>query len=222
MLSSRGGGKSRWKLPSHRIGIALVLLSFLWGLYLIKIQLDERRNHSYFLKEQIIELSKQYVHALAKEKSLNTIDGQQSAEVADLKRATAVLLQNMLDRIQHLEQQVEVVITNSTTEFATLSRQIRYLNTSMTLWRNVSHKDWVNECKVNDDPNYPECRKKVEWLIRNWKKEPKYAQMGVNGSRCSVIYYLSEIEHFCPRAVAASCNVPDDPGYPHCREKVKV
>ena len=82
MLNSRIGGKSRWKLSSHRVGIGLILLSFLWGLYLIKIQLDERRNHSHYLKDRIIELSKQYVHALAKEKSLsvNTIDGQQSGK----------------------------------------------------------------------------------------------------------------------------------------------
>lgn len=221
MLSSRVGGKPRWKLFSHRIGIALILLSFLWGLYLIKIQLDERRNRSHYLKEQIIELSKQYVHALAKEKSLNTIDGQQSAEVADLKRATAVLLQSMLDRIQHLEKQVEVVIMNSTAEFATLSKQIRYLNTSMVRRWNVSHTDWANDCVVRDDPNYPECQKQVKWLTENWKSDPKYGQMGVNGSKCSVIYYLSEVEHYCPKAVSAQCTVPNDPGYPHCQEKVK-
>ena len=56
-----------------------------------------------------------------------------------MKKATAILLQNMLDRIQHLEKQVEVVITNSTAEFATLSRQIRYLNTSMSKRLNLTH-----------------------------------------------------------------------------------
>ena len=83
MVSFRGGGKSNWKLTSHRIGVFMILSSFLWGLYLIKVQLDARRNHSQYLKEQIIELSKRYVHALAKEKNFNTIDGQQSGKSHD-------------------------------------------------------------------------------------------------------------------------------------------
>lgn len=45
-----------------------------------------------------------------------------------MKKATAILLQNMLARIQNLENQVENVIVNSTMEFRHLSKAIKSLN----------------------------------------------------------------------------------------------
>ena len=45
-----------------------------------------------------------------------------------MKKATAILLQNMLLRIKNLEKQVEFVIVNSTSEFEHLTQQIKYLN----------------------------------------------------------------------------------------------
>ena len=45
-----------------------------------------------------------------------------------MKKATAILLQNMLARIQNLENQVENVIVNSTMEFKHLSKAIKSLN----------------------------------------------------------------------------------------------
>lgn len=45
-----------------------------------------------------------------------------------MKKATAILLQNMLARIKNLESQVENVIVNSTMEFKHLSKAIKSLN----------------------------------------------------------------------------------------------
>lgn len=45
-----------------------------------------------------------------------------------MKKATAILLQNMLARIKNLENQVENVIVNSTMEFNHLSNAIKSLN----------------------------------------------------------------------------------------------
>lgn len=45
-----------------------------------------------------------------------------------MKKATAILLQNMLARIKNLENQVENVIVNSTLEFKHLSKAIKSLN----------------------------------------------------------------------------------------------
>jgi len=60
------------------MGIVLITLSFIWGLYLIKIQLDERSSQPDYLKTRIIQLSKEYIQALARAKSLESIDGQVS------------------------------------------------------------------------------------------------------------------------------------------------
>lgn len=32
-----------------------------------------------------------------------------------------------------------------------------------------------------------------------WKSDPCYANYGVDGSRCSFIIYLSEVESYCPK-----------------------
>ena len=67
--------RSRWRnfrLTSHRLGIILIVLSLVWGMYLIQLQLNDRRSQSEYLKEKIIALSKEYIDAIAKEKGLYT------------------------------------------------------------------------------------------------------------------------------------------------------
>lgn len=62
----------------NKLMLMLVPLGFIWMLYLIKAQLDLQRLHvnKNYLRERIIELSKEYVKAVAREKEANTIDGQ--------------------------------------------------------------------------------------------------------------------------------------------------
>ncbi|KXJ25526.1 Alpha-1,6-mannosylglycoprotein 6-beta-N-acetylglucosaminyltransferase A [Exaiptasia diaphana] len=68
--------RARTKLTPQRIGIILILLSLVWGLYLMKIQLEERTSQPEYLKARIIELSREYIQALARAKNLDTTDGQ--------------------------------------------------------------------------------------------------------------------------------------------------
>ena len=49
-----------------------------------------------------------------------------------MKKATAILLQNMLARIKNLENQVENVIVNSTMEFRQLNNAIKSLNKTIS------------------------------------------------------------------------------------------
>ena len=58
-----------------------------------------------------------------------------------MKKATAILLQNMLARIKNLEKQVEDVILNSTSEFQQLSKQIKSLNKTIN---NINRTKGVN------------------------------------------------------------------------------
>ncbi|EDO49391.1 predicted protein [Nematostella vectensis] len=195
-------GRPTFKLSAHRIGIVFIIISFIWGLYLIKIQLDERNSQPDYLKGRIIHLSKEYIRALAREKGVYGIDGQPSTQqgVGDLKKATAVLLQSMLERIHVLEKQVEGVIVNSTLEFEILASQIKSLNTTFSL--HLSNHSYVsaNSCVIPDDPSYPECRQKVMWMRNFWKTHECYAKdHGVNGTICSFLVYLSEVENWCPK-----------------------
>ncbi|XP_068610972.1 alpha-1,6-mannosylglycoprotein 6-beta-N-acetylglucosaminyltransferase B-like [Brachionichthys hirsutus] len=53
-------------------------------------------------------------------------------------------------------------------------------------------------CEVPKDPAYPVCAEKVEFLQAHWKSDSCYAFYGVDGSTCSILTYLSQIEDFCP------------------------
>ncbi|XP_071968075.1 alpha-1,6-mannosylglycoprotein 6-beta-N-acetylglucosaminyltransferase B [Engystomops pustulosus] len=53
-------------------------------------------------------------------------------------------------------------------------------------------------CEVPRDPQYPDCSGKVEWMRSRWTSDPCYAFYGVDGTECSFLVYLSEVEWFCP------------------------
>ncbi|KAJ8363585.1 hypothetical protein SKAU_G00124160 [Synaphobranchus kaupii] len=54
------------------------------------------------------------------------------------------------------------------------------------------------QCEVPKDPRYPDCPSKVDWMRARWTSDPCYAFYGVDGSDCSFLIYLSEVEWFCP------------------------
>ncbi|XP_031821416.1 alpha-1,6-mannosylglycoprotein 6-beta-N-acetylglucosaminyltransferase B isoform X4 [Sarcophilus harrisii] len=55
-----------------------------------------------------------------------------------------------------------------------------------------------DQCEVPNDPKYPDCSAKVEWMHARWTSDPCYAFFGVDGTECSFLIYLSEVEWFCP------------------------
>uniref|UniRef100_A0A8C6P8A1 alpha-1,6-mannosyl-glycoprotein 6-beta-N-acetylglucosaminyltransferase n=1 Tax=Nothobranchius furzeri TaxID=105023 RepID=A0A8C6P8A1_NOTFU len=53
-------------------------------------------------------------------------------------------------------------------------------------------------CETPKDPRYPDCTSKMDWMRTRWTSDPCYAFYGVDGSDCSFLIYLSEVEWFCP------------------------
>ncbi|MBN3303813.1 MGT5B acetylglucosaminyltransferase, partial [Amia calva] len=54
------------------------------------------------------------------------------------------------------------------------------------------------QCEIPKDPRFPDCPSKVDWMRARWTSDPCYAFYGVDGSDCSFLIYLSEVEWFCP------------------------
>ncbi|XP_065051620.1 alpha-1,6-mannosylglycoprotein 6-beta-N-acetylglucosaminyltransferase A-like [Rhopilema esculentum] len=236
-------GRKAGKLAtSHKLGFLLILLGLAWGLYLLRLTVvyeESQHRESDVLKQRIIELSKNYISALAKEHTFNHIgpplEGR-SLEPSEMKKATSLLLQNMLDRIKNLEDDLHYVIINSTTQFAKMTQQIAILNSSIGSRANESDGDFTWMCELPFEQNFPNCVQKVSWLKENWQTDPKYKNRGVNGSLCSFLTYLSEVESFCPKtfikrkvplgrgerqkAINQECVIPNDHAYPHCTAKV--
>ncbi|XP_057681322.1 alpha-1,6-mannosylglycoprotein 6-beta-N-acetylglucosaminyltransferase B-like [Corythoichthys intestinalis] len=63
-------------------------------------------------------------------------------------------------------------------------------------------------CVVPVDASYPVCAEKVEFLQAKWQSDPCYAFYGVDGTVCSILTYLSQIENFCPPQPGQNYSTP--------------
>ncbi|XP_072180711.1 alpha-1,6-mannosylglycoprotein 6-beta-N-acetylglucosaminyltransferase A-like [Diadema setosum] len=104
---------------SRRFGVFVFLTMLLWTYTLFTFTLFRAEPdvpESEKLKEQILDLSKRYVKALAEEQG----GGQnlpESYSSYDLKKTMAVLLDSILERLGKLEKKVDNVIVNGTQGF---------------------------------------------------------------------------------------------------------
>lgn len=65
-----------WKLSSQKLGFFLVTFGFIWGMMLLHFTIQQKTQHesSSVLREQILDLSRRYIKALAEE-NRNVVDG---------------------------------------------------------------------------------------------------------------------------------------------------
>ncbi|CAK7307103.1 coiled-coil domain-containing protein 126 [Vulpes vulpes] len=103
------------KTMSQKLSLLLLVFGLIWGLMLLHYTFQQPRHQSSVkLREQILDLSKRYVKALAEENK-NTVDAENGASMAgyaDLKRTIAVLLDDILQRLVKLENKVDYIVVN--------------------------------------------------------------------------------------------------------------
>ncbi|XP_019390191.1 PREDICTED: coiled-coil domain-containing protein 126 [Crocodylus porosus] len=103
------------KNMSQKLSLLLLVFGLIWGLMLLRYTFQHPRHQSSAeLREQILDLSKRYVKALAEENK-NTMNGGNGASMAgyaDLKRTIAVLLDDILQRLVKLENKVDYFVVN--------------------------------------------------------------------------------------------------------------
>ncbi|CAM2105520.1 coiled-coil domain-containing protein 126 [Caretta caretta] len=103
------------KNMSQKLSLLLLVFGFIWGLMLLRYTFQHPRHQtSAELREQILDLSKRYVKALAEENKniMNGGNGASMAGYADLKRTIAVLLDDILQRLVKLENKVDYIVVN--------------------------------------------------------------------------------------------------------------
>lgn len=105
-------------------------------------------------------------------------------------------LRSALDRIQPIGPIVERIqaIAQNMSDAAVKVEQI--LQRSMASSRDMDVTS--RQCEIPKDPRYPDCSTKMDWMRARWTSDPCYAFYGVDGSDCSFLVYLSEVEWFCP------------------------
>ncbi|XP_033021397.1 coiled-coil domain-containing protein 126 isoform X2 [Lacerta agilis] len=103
------------KNVSQKLSLLLLVFGFIWGIMLLRYTFQHpRQQSSAELREQILDLSKRYVRALAEENKniMNGGNGVSMAGYADLKRTIAVLLDDILQRLVKLENKVDYMVVN--------------------------------------------------------------------------------------------------------------
>ncbi|XP_069080776.1 alpha-1,6-mannosylglycoprotein 6-beta-N-acetylglucosaminyltransferase A [Pleurodeles waltl] len=193
-----------WKLSSQKLGFFLVSFGFIWGMMLLHFTIQQRTQHesSSMLREQILDLSKRYIKALAEE-NRNVVDGPYVGTMTayDLKKTLAVLLDNILQRIGKLESKVDNLVLNGTMVNSTNSTVTPVPSPGAVEKLNVA--DLINgaqeQCELPPMDGFPHCESKVKWMKDMWRTDACYSSYGVDGSTCSFFIYLSEVENWCPR-----------------------
>ncbi|KAM9304771.1 alpha-1,6-mannosylglycoprotein 6-beta-N-acetylglucosaminyltransferase A [Gastrophryne carolinensis] len=200
-----------WKLSSQKLGFFLVTFGFIWGMMLLHFTIQQRTQHesSTMLREQILDLSKRYIKALAEE-NRNVVDGPYVGTMTayDLKKTLAVLLDNILQRIGKLESKVDTLVLNGTGTNST--------NGTITAAPSLAAVEKVNvadlisgaqeQCELPPMDGYPHCEGKLKWMKDMWRSDACYSNYGVDGSICSFFIYLSEVENWCPRLTWRAVN----------------
>ncbi|VDI52327.1 alpha-1,3(6)-mannosylglycoprotein beta-1,6-N-acetyl-glucosaminyltransferase, partial [Mytilus galloprovincialis] len=190
---------------SRQLLVTACFLFLFWCLSLYRVTTINQSRESDLLKAEIIRLSENYVRALARENS-DIVDGPYAGRFTayDLKKTIAVLLESMLDRIDHLEAKVN--ITKLGGLFGLSSNSSQHLNNNVNPAKGIINaEDVINgvteECALTaeDKQLFPNCEGKVMWMRQMWKSDPCYGAYGVDGSECSFVMYLSEVEGWCPK-----------------------
>ncbi|XP_059172981.1 alpha-1,6-mannosylglycoprotein 6-beta-N-acetylglucosaminyltransferase A-like [Physella acuta] len=193
----------------RRFLVLLAVLGVLWSFTFVNISLvfnQSQTRSSHEVKAEIVQLSEEYIKALAKENG-NIVDGPYAGRFTafDLKKTIAVLLESMLARINRLEYFVNNVTNGSLfNDNSTLSAQFPPIwdakkGPALSAQDLLQGKSEKCELSDEDKVHYPHCPQKIEWMQKMWKSDPCYQGYGVDGSDCSIIMYLSEVEDFCPR-----------------------
>ncbi|ESP01772.1 hypothetical protein LOTGIDRAFT_172419 [Lottia gigantea] len=113
----------------------------------------------------------------------------------------AVLLESMLERLHKLEN-FFTFITNGTSLNSSQFASNKNLPPVSSV---LQAKDIIlgvkEDCVLTEEDMklYPNCVGKMNWMKTMWKSDKCYASYGVDGSDCSFIMYLSEVEGFCPK-----------------------
>uniref|UniRef100_H2SVG6 Coiled-coil domain containing 126 n=1 Tax=Takifugu rubripes TaxID=31033 RepID=H2SVG6_TAKRU len=102
---------------SQKLSLLLLVFGLAWGLMLLRYTVQQPHNQSSTeLREQILELSRQYVKVLTEENQ-NALGGPQGTSMAgyaDLKRTIAVLLDDILTRLVKLEGRIDNTTSTNT------------------------------------------------------------------------------------------------------------
>ncbi|XP_061612604.1 alpha-1,6-mannosylglycoprotein 6-beta-N-acetylglucosaminyltransferase B-like [Phyllopteryx taeniolatus] len=126
---------------------------------------------------------------------------QRLSRERDAKRTSEdlhMLLQSFRQDQQGLARLVEKELNRVSQRLDQFNHHQRQPHTPPTRENQGKHTGVNETCVVPVDTAYPVCAEKVAFLQAKWQSDPCYAFYDVDGTACSILTYLSQIENFCP------------------------
>ncbi|XP_040057279.2 alpha-1,6-mannosylglycoprotein 6-beta-N-acetylglucosaminyltransferase A-like [Gasterosteus aculeatus] len=154
---------------------------------------DEMIGH---LRSDELQLHQQVAHMeklvkLQEEKKVKT----------DYREEFLTLQIKMAEAEKEKERLKDEIIEDLRSDKLQLHQHIAHMEKLIEL-KAVKEEDEVEiakeRCSLPPLDGFPDCKAKLEWMKVSWRSDPCYSRYGVNGSLCSFLIYLSEIESWCP------------------------
>ncbi|XP_028993236.1 alpha-1,6-mannosylglycoprotein 6-beta-N-acetylglucosaminyltransferase A-like isoform X2 [Betta splendens] len=109
------------------------------------------------------------------------------------------VLQIKLEAEEEKAQMRDTMIKELRSDKLHLQEQVVHLEELLKLKAGEdAQSDDQDNCPLPPMDGHPECIGKLKWMKEMWESDSCYRSYGVNGSQCSFLIYLSEIESWCP------------------------
>ncbi|XP_047222787.1 alpha-1,6-mannosylglycoprotein 6-beta-N-acetylglucosaminyltransferase B-like isoform X3 [Girardinichthys multiradiatus] len=127
-------------------------------------------------------------------KRMDTLSKLDNSSTSDARRLDE--LSSAINRFQPvgLVERIQAIAQN----VSNMAIRVEQILQSSMMQGRVLRDGTASQCEVPRDSRFPECPGKVDWMRARWTSDPCYAFYGVDGSDCSFLIYLSEVEWFCP------------------------
>nr|XP_043907467.1 alpha-1,6-mannosylglycoprotein 6-beta-N-acetylglucosaminyltransferase A-like isoform X2 [Solea senegalensis] len=179
---------SLWGALSALLGITFIWYLSLSYILLIKLEQEDRGSigHSSLRHADHVGMEKSEAKDYTEE--LHTVQIKMAAE-GKKEQPQAEMIEEKIYQVQL--QQVPWMEE-------LLKQQAEKVEKKDGREKSDNHIQEDRHCLLPSMAQYPACISKLKWMSENWETEPCYGRHGVNGSLCSFIIYLSEIESWCP------------------------
>ncbi|XP_013880322.1 alpha-1,6-mannosylglycoprotein 6-beta-N-acetylglucosaminyltransferase A [Austrofundulus limnaeus] len=142
---------------------------------------------------------KEELHVLQVKMEAEKAKGQQREELISELRSDKVQLRRQLTQMEELLKLQMEKRQDQKREVKQGTGTFLKERSLEAIYRKSNQEELEDKnCPLLPTDGFPECKGKLKWMKDMWKSDPCYSSYGVNGSLCSFIIYLSEVESWCP------------------------
>uniref|UniRef100_A0A8C4QVY5 alpha-1,6-mannosyl-glycoprotein 6-beta-N-acetylglucosaminyltransferase n=1 Tax=Eptatretus burgeri TaxID=7764 RepID=A0A8C4QVY5_EPTBU len=105
--------------------------------------------------------------------------------------------------VGRLESRIDLLYNGTRGNATNRTQLAQGMGTPVTGSSHIKFAELLNgaqeQCELPERDGFPHCEAKIKWMKDMWQSDSCYLSYGVDGSYCSFIIYLGEVENWCPR-----------------------